>query len=54
MVDALTIQKLQAMDMGFDDWSDAGVPDLLKYVYGAKGLHIPEEWRPCFPRSHFA
>ncbi|CAE7822447.1 unnamed protein product, partial [Symbiodinium sp. CCMP2456] len=43
MVDSLTIAKLQAMSMGTDDWCDAGVPDLLRYVYGAKGLNIPQD-----------
>lgn len=54
MVDSSTVDKLRNLDMGSDDWSDAGVPQLLEYVYGAKGLAIPEEWRPCFPASHFA
>ena len=54
IVDSLMVAKLRAMSMGTDEWADAGVPDLLRYVYGAKGLNIPEEWRPCFPASHFA
>ena len=54
MVDASTVDRLRDMDMGEDDWSDAGVPELLRYVYGAKGLVIPPEWRPCFPRHLFA
>lgn len=54
MVDSLTIAKLQAMSTGTDDWCDAGVPDLLRYVYGAKGLNIPQAWKCCFPASHFA
>lgn len=54
MVDVKTIQKLQTMDMGRDDWSDAGLPDLLRYLYGAKGLVIPAEWAGCFPTTYFA
>lgn len=54
MVDASTVDKLRKMDMGDDDWADAGVPELLAYVYGAKGLFIPPEWRGCFPRGLFA
>ncbi|CAE7313379.1 unnamed protein product [Symbiodinium sp. CCMP2592] len=53
MIDASTRDKLRRMDMGADDWLDAGVPELLKYVYGAKGLVIPPEWRDCFPGAHF-
>ena len=54
MLDSSVVTKLREMSMGEDDWADAGVPELLRYVYGAKGLNIPEEWRPCFPASHFA
>ncbi|CAE7362808.1 hypothetical protein AK812_SmicGene15369 [Symbiodinium microadriaticum] len=45
MVDASTIQKLEKLDMGADDWADAGLPGLLQYLYGAKGLVIPTEWQ---------
>ena len=54
MVDASTIQKLQNLDMDTDDWAVAGLPDLLKYLYGAKGLVVPFEWKGCFPNTHFA
>ena len=47
------IALLYELEMGVDDWSDAGLPDLLRYVYGAKGLLIPRKWQPCFPASHF-
>ena len=53
MIDTSARDKLRSMDMGADDWSDAGVPELLQYVYGAKGLVIPPEWRECFPAACF-
>ena len=53
MLDASTRDKLRNMDMGPDDWLEAGVPELLQYVYGAKGLVIPPEWRECFPAKYF-
>ncbi|CAE7180797.1 unnamed protein product [Symbiodinium microadriaticum] len=34
MIDTSARDKLRSMDMGADDWSDAGVPELLQYVYG--------------------
>ncbi|OLQ05856.1 hypothetical protein AK812_SmicGene10912 [Symbiodinium microadriaticum] len=45
MVDASTIEKLRCLDMGEDDWADGGLWDLLRYVYGAKGLCIPAQWK---------
>ena len=47
------IAELCGLEMDPDDWADAGLPELLKYVYGAKGLIIPEPWKPCFPKSVF-
>ena len=47
------IACLCKLEMGDDDWSDAGLPQLLEYVYGAKGLQIPLKWQACFPTSHF-
>ena len=32
------IEALCNMDMGRDDWSDAGLPELLEYLYGARGF----------------
>ena len=54
MVDASTVAKLCRMDISSDDWSEAGLWDLLVYVYGAKGLCIPDQWKICFPGSLFA
>ena len=48
------IAKLAALSMGEDDWADAGLPELVRYVYGAKGLKIPTKWHCCFPRAHFS
>ncbi|CAE7231731.1 unnamed protein product [Symbiodinium sp. CCMP2592] len=45
MLDASTVEKLRCLDMGEDDWADAGLWDLVRYVYGAKGLRIPEQWK---------
>ena len=45
--------RLRDLDMGSDDWSDAGLPELLAYVYGAKGLKIPRKWQVCFPADCF-
>ncbi|CAE7318528.1 unnamed protein product [Symbiodinium sp. CCMP2592] len=45
MVDASVVQRLQNLDMEMDDWADAGLRDVLKYLYGAKGLVIPFEWK---------
>ena len=47
------IAELCALEMGDDDWEDAGLPGLLEYVYSAKGLLVPAEWKCCFPSSHF-
>ena len=47
------IEALCNMDMGRDDWSDAGLPELLEYLYGAWGLKVPSKWRCCFPDSLF-
>ena len=35
------IALLCNLEMGDDDWSDAGLPGLLKYTYGAKGYEFP-------------
>ena len=48
------IQRLCDLDMGEDDWLDAGLPELLEYLYGAKGLNIPQRWQRCFPPHIFA
>ncbi|CAE7383534.1 unnamed protein product [Symbiodinium sp. CCMP2456] len=45
MLDASTVERLRCLDMGEDDWADAGLWDLLRYVYGAKGLCIPGQWK---------
>ena len=47
------VRKLRDMPWGDDDWSDAGLPAVLAYVYGAKGLVIPKIWQTCFPSTHF-
>ena len=54
MLDASTEEKRRCLDMGEDDWADAGLWELVRYVYGAKGLRIPEQWKVCFPSSLFA
>ena len=46
------LQRLRDMPVE-DMWSDAGVPELLSYAFGAKGLSIPRSWWSCFPSSHF-
>ena len=53
-IDDSVVGRLAQLEMGEDDWSDAGLTDLLKYVYGAKGLVIPEIWKCCFPKEMFA
>ena len=52
--DDLVIESLATLPMGEDSWADAGLPELLKYVYGAKGLKIPQPWKRCFPSDIFA
>ena len=49
-----TIEQLRSMEMGEDSWSDAGVPELVRYLYGAKGLNSPTKWQCCFPSEHFS
>ena len=34
-----------------DMWIDAGMPDLFKYLIGAKGLAVPQKWEWLIP-SH--
>ena len=47
------LARLCSMPMGVDNWADAGAPELLAYVYGAKGLRIPPNWQRCFPSNLF-
>lgn len=35
-------------DLG-DRWADAGLPDLVRYLIGARGLKIPKEWEWIIP-----
>ena len=41
---------LQESSLG-DTWEDAGLKDLCRYLLGAKGLQIPQEWQWIVP-SH--
>ena len=37
--------------LGPDLWQDAGMPDLVHYLLGAKGLCVPKQWEWLIP-SH--
>ena len=47
----LTSLWTQTDGLGPDLWDDAGMPQLVHYLLGAKGLNVPEQWEWLIP-SH--
>lgn len=37
-------------DLG-DRWEDAGLPELVRYLAGARGLKVPSEWEWIIPST---
>ena len=38
----------EGLDLG-DRWDDAGLSDVVKYLLGARGLHVPSKWEWLIP-----
>jgi Ni,Fe-hydrogenase I small subunit len=34
-----------------DNWDDADIRGLVRYLYGAKGVKIPRDWRELMPHE---
>jgi hypothetical protein len=45
------ISMFRAMPMGPDNWSEASLLDVVKYLRGSIHLRLPQEWKDAFPTS---
>lgn len=34
-----------------DRWEDAAMPSFIKYLYGARSLRVPPQWKPLLPKT---
>ena len=41
-------QVWRETDLG-DEWQDAGLPELVRYLVGARGLKVPPQWEWIIP-----
>lgn len=45
------ISMFRAMPMGPDNWSEASLLDVVKYLRGSIHLRLPQDWKDAFPEA---
>ena len=53
LADELASLWAQTDGLGPDLWTDAGMPELVHYLLGAKGLNVPARWEWSLLTSKF-